>query len=196
MRASKALGATQTTPTVYGTGYLGEGGYDVRDCGGKLLPEYQAWSGMLGRCYSEAKLKVDPSYKGCSVHPNWHNFQVFAEWYTNQENYGKGYDLDKDILVQGNKVYSSKTCCLVPKEVNSGVKFRTGFGISERPNGDFQVRVNVFGKRVSLGNFKDRELAKKAYLTHKVGYSKMIAEKYKSELSLEVYLALTNINIK
>ena len=187
-------GAASPIPTVHGMGSLGEGEFVVRDCKGRILPEYQAWSGMMGRCYSEAKLKVDPSYRGCTVHPDWHNFQNFAKWYTEQENYGKGYDLDKDILVKGNKLYSPETCCLVPKEVNAGVKFRTGFGITTRPEGTFQVRVNVFGKRISLGNFKDKELAKQAYLNHKIEYRKLIAEKYKSEIGARVYLALKNID--
>ena len=181
------------TPTVYGIGYTGSGEYKVR-INGKLTPEYQAWSGMIGRCYSESKLSADPSYRGCTVHEEWLNFQMFAEWYTNQESYGKGYHLDKDVLKQGNKLYSAETCCLIPSEVNIGVKHLKGFGVTKRPNGDFQVRVNIFGKRVSLGSFKCIEQAREAYLEHKIKYKKLIAEKYKNEISAKVYIALTNNN--
>jgi hypothetical protein len=102
-------------PTVWKVGYLGEGKYISRE-GGKLTVVYLKWSNMLERCYSEEYHKKQPTYIGCSVDERWHNFQVFAKWF--EENYIEGYELDKDILLKGNKIYSPETCCFVPKEIN------------------------------------------------------------------------------
>ena len=65
------------------------------------------------------------SYKGVEVCEEWYNFQNFAEWCETQKFLnakdvkGKSYQLDKDILVKGNKIYSPDTCCFVPPEINS-----------------------------------------------------------------------------
>lgn len=92
-------------PRVCGVGYVGSGKYkSTKGC--KLLSKcYDSWTDMLKRCYSEKSQVKQPTYIGCTVHKDWHNFQVFAEWYFSKEYGGKdGYHLDKDILNKGNKV--------------------------------------------------------------------------------------------
>lgn len=49
-------------------------------------------------------------------------FSNFLKWFNG--NYIKGYALDKDILIKGNKVYSPETCCFVPYEINTLVTNR------------------------------------------------------------------------
>ena len=46
-----------------------------------------------------------------------------------------GWELDKDILVKGNKIYSPDTCCFVPKEVN------TVFTKRQSKRGDYPIGV-------------------------------------------------------
>ena len=68
--------------TVYGVGYLGEGKYQV--CiNSKITRCYKTWQHMLERCYDEKYQLRKPTYKGCTVCEEWHNFQNFAEWYYN-----------------------------------------------------------------------------------------------------------------
>lgn len=43
-------------------------------------------------------------------------FSNFAEWF--DKHHVEGWELDKDILVSGNRTYSPETCCFVPHEIN------------------------------------------------------------------------------
>ncbi len=72
---------------------------------------------MLRRCYDDELHSKYPTYKGCSVCDEWHDFQVFAQWY--KSNYIEGYHLDKDIKINGNKVYSPSACLFVSPSENA-----------------------------------------------------------------------------
>ncbi len=102
--------------SVYGVGFVGHGKYKGarRGVGAK---RYKTWTGMLERCYSDKLHTKNPTYIGCTVCPEWHNFQVFAEWY--DKHYIEGHHLDKDIKVNGNKVYSPETCLFVSQGDNT-----------------------------------------------------------------------------
>lgn len=97
--------------TVEGVGYLGTS----RKV--SSLPAYHCWKHMLVRCYSENYHSTRGTYRDCSVEKSWHNFTTFESWF--DENYVEGYHLDKDLLEQGNRVYSKTTCCFIPDYLNS-----------------------------------------------------------------------------
>ena len=101
--------------SVCGIGYLGEGKH-VCSVKQKVTPAYDKWQAMLQRCYDPKVHEKFPTYIGCTVCAEWHNFQVFAEWFYTQDFVGN--ELDKDILCKGNKVYSPTTCLLVSKYAN------------------------------------------------------------------------------
>ncbi len=104
--------------SVFGVGFVGVGEHKVK-LDGKISDSYRCWSGMLGRCYSVSESAGNPTYKDCTVHPDWHNFQTFAKWYhENYPNDGGRYQLDKDILVEGNKIYGPETCMFVSHKAN------------------------------------------------------------------------------
>tara|TARA_R110000787_G_scaffold34560_1_gene89387 strand:- start:260 stop:907 length:648 start_codon:yes stop_codon:yes gene_type:complete len=99
------------SPVVYAVGFFGVGPHKSRTkC-------YYVWKGMFWRCYSETFQKRQPTYIGCSVSSEWHNYQVFAEWF--YANYTKGLHLDKDIKVRGNRVYSPDLCLFVTQKENN-----------------------------------------------------------------------------
>ena len=80
------------------------------------------WHNMYNRCYREDYLEKNPQYKGCSICDEWLNDrEAFYNWVA--ENYyiidGEQIDLDKDILVKGNKVYSPDTCIFAPHVINT-----------------------------------------------------------------------------
>lgn len=104
---------------VYGVGYIGYGNYgSIKD--GVPSKAYYCWSAMIERCYCKKFLKKSCAYIGCSVCDEWHNFQNFAEWYyKNYPTDGLKYELDKDIKIKGNKLYSPEICMFVTRKENS-----------------------------------------------------------------------------
>lgn len=95
------------SPSVCGVGFMGKGVFKSI-ARGVVTKEYKTWINMLNRCYDPMYQARCPTYVGCSVCAEWHNFQNFAEWMSTQDHEGK--QLDKDIKVEGNKVYSPDTC--------------------------------------------------------------------------------------
>lgn len=105
-------------PSVYGAGFIGDGTYKAK-VNNKTTAAYIAWKGMLQRCYDEKWRKANPYYCGVTVSSDWLNFQLFAEWfYKSLPSDGGKYQLDKDSMVSGNKVYSAETCCLLTQADN------------------------------------------------------------------------------
>lgn len=112
-------------PSVYGVGFTGDGEFSTKD-----RDSHQCWVSMLARCYSKKFIARNPTYKGCIVCDEWHNFQNFAKWY--YENYpkdGEKYQLDKDLSCCGErgKLYSPDTCLFVTAQVNSENAFAKSY---------------------------------------------------------------------
>ena len=79
-------------------------------------PYFRVWKSMLERCYSIKYQERFLTYKGCSVSEEWLTFSRFKSWMEYQG--WEGLQLDKDLLFEGNKVYSEETCVFVSREVN------------------------------------------------------------------------------
>ena len=151
-------------------------GKQVRFSGG-VCPFYAKWAQMIRRCYDPAYHKHRPTYLGCSVDARWIYFSNFKLWMEAQD--WEGMELDKDILVVGNKVYSPETCCFVPRLVNNfvaenqGIRGEWPIGVYQR--GDtkkFVARCKDFNvgpkKYTPLGQFDCPNMAHKAWLAHKL----------------------------
>ncbi len=82
-----------------------------------VCPYYSSWSHMIKRCYSQCTVSKNPSYMGCTVEDDWLLFSTYRVWMIQQD--WEGNQLDKDILFEGNKVYSERTCVFVYGKVNS-----------------------------------------------------------------------------
>lgn len=80
-------------------------------------PCYVVWTRMLQRCYDAKCQERNPTYKGCTVSEEWLTFSNFKNWMMEQDFEGK--HLDKDLLFEGNKVYSAETCVFVTPMVNT-----------------------------------------------------------------------------
>lgn len=80
-------------------------------------PYYKVWSDMLRRCCSEDFKKQNIVYADVEVCEEWLRFSSFRNWSVSR--YADGMQLDKDILIRGNRLYSPQTCCYVPNYVNT-----------------------------------------------------------------------------
>ena len=119
---------------------------------------------MLERCYRSSN-ESRPSYIDCTVCEEWLTFSNFKAWMEKQDWQGK--ELDKDILVNGNKVYGPDFCAFVDKSVNLFMMDRASsrglymIGVSLEKNGRFRSQChNPFTKKKEhLGYFDCEKLA-------------------------------------
>ena len=186
-------------PTLYGKGFIGIGEYSSRNKGA-----YDLWLGMFKRVYDLNYHKRQPTYSEVMMCKEWHNFQNFAKWCYSQEFFnardenGKAYQLDKDILVKGSKIYSPETCCFVPSCINKLIQtdrsnkgeYPTGVCLHKK-SGKFLSYLNRFGVHTHLGYFLTSEDASKAYVQEKEIYVKDVAEKWKGRIDDKVYKHLS-----
>lgn len=140
-----------------------------------MCPYFQVWQNMLMRCYSAKCQERWPTYKGCSVSEEWKTFSNFRAWMVKQD--WEGNHLDKDLLFEGNKIYSEDTCVFVTQMVN---KFTLDSGAARgewvigvywnKGVGKFMSRCcNPFTKKQEfLGHFPIELEAHNAWLKRKL----------------------------
>jgi hypothetical protein len=151
--------------------------YENVDGKSKLLwkcPLYQVWVSMIKRCYSSSIHNKFTTYSGCSVVPSWEKFSAFREWMESQD--WKGKQLDKDILIPGNKVYGPDTCVFVSGQLNSFMTdsgaargaLPTGVSLNKQC-GKFRAQCsNPFTVKIEiLGLFADSSDAHEAWRARK-----------------------------
>lgn len=141
---------------------------------------YMRWHNMIKRCYSPEYHRRFPTYKGCSVCDDWLVFSKFKCWMKTQN--WKGKQLDKDLLISGNKIYSPDTCLFVSEAINSlilhNVTSKNGYPQGVHVNiksGLYIAQCRNKGSVRYLGRFKTAELASKAYKAYKYKLIKVIA---------------------
>lgn len=187
---------------VYGVGYLG---MEIPIITDKLYNKcYTSWHGMIERSFSEKFKTRQPVYKDCTSCKEWENYANFKKWF--DENYyeidGKTMNLDKDILVKGNKIYSPDTCVFVPTEINALFtktnKFRGEFPIGVYYKKKLkkyiaqcsEIQSNGKKAQTHIGVFNTPEEAFYAYKEYKEKVIKKVADEYKEVIPNKLYEAL------
>ena len=191
------------SPSVYGIGVVGTK-YPISE-GGRDTKEYTLWCNMLKRCYSDTYKKQRPTYEGCEVSENFKYYEYFYEWCQNQVGFGnEGWQLDKDLLVKGNKVYSENVCIFIPTEINS-VLIKCTATRGEHLIGAhwcktkkaFVARVNKSKKGSEyLGLFNTEIEAFNAYKQAKENYIKELANKWRGRIDVRAYNALMKYQVE
>ena len=149
-------------------------------------PIYKRWSSMITRCYSETMLIKYPSYEDKYVGEDWKYLSKFKAWMEVQN--WEGLQLDKDILIKGNKEYRAEACAFVPGYVNSSLC------LSDRGRGDYPVgvcynkkdktyfaKIKSMGKVTDLGYHPTPELAHAAWQKAKIVELENIINRYSFE---------------
>lgn len=158
---------------------------------------YEVWNHMLQRT-SESYIKYRPSYAGTIVDPAFVRFSDFYSWATQQFGWdAEGYQLDKDLLCKGNRVYGPNTCVFLPPRINSllitnasrRTELPAGVRQGRRP-GTFEARVSNSGARISLGTYLDVDAAFAAYKNGKEALIRKVAEQYRHDIDPRAYDAL------
>ena len=120
---------------------------------------YMTYANVVKRAKTGGEYQAkNPAYIGTSN--GFEDFQAFADWATQQIGYGvPGFELDKDLLVPGNKVYSQETCCFLPKEINTALirdhsSKTSGFpvGIYRHNKNGLVAKTSIRGKLVHLAS--------------------------------------------
>ena len=190
------------SPSVYGVGITGTK-YPSR-VNGVLTKEYDLWTGMLRRCYSDALKKKYPTYIDCEVSDKFKSYEYFYEWCHKQIGFNsKDWQLDKDLLVKGSKVYSENTCVFIPQEINlmlikcdaSRGEHLIGVCWHKKDNAFVAKVSKTKGKREYLGFFKTEIEAFNSYKQAKESFVKEQANKWKDEIDDRAYNALMNYEV-
>jgi len=189
--------------TLYGIGFLGEGKYTCDDIW------YDHWRAMIERVNIKNN-NFHRTYADVTIYEEWYNYQNFAKWA--EENYyitqNIRMELDKDILLKGNKTYNPDVCVFVPQPIN------TLFVKADKSRGNLPIGVywherdqeyraqcsyitdNGTRKNKWLGGYNNPEDAYLAYKKFKESHIKEIADRYKEYIPEELYKALYGYRVE
>lgn len=176
--------------------------------GKKEVKEYIVWKSMLSRC-GEKFWKRQPAYVGTTCSDNFKSYEYFYEWcqeqigFKNVDENGNSWQLDKDIICRGNKLYSEDTCVFVPQRLNK-LLIKSDSARGEHPIGvSFNKKLKKFVSTCYinekyakyLGLYETSEDAFHVYKAFKEAYVKNVAEKYKHTIDSRVYEALLSYEV-
>lgn len=157
------------------------------------------WNNMNTRCYNENYHAESPQYIGCEVCQEWlDDKENFYDWV--KENYytvgSEQMDLDKDILVKNNKIYSPETCIFAPHNINVYFENLTREPLYVPSKHQYKMSIFIDGKNVDLGLFDTEEAAKAIYIKHKEAAILAKADIYKDSIPGKLYDAMINWKIE
>lgn len=149
---------------------------------------YQRWIGMLRRCSDNF---MEASYTGATVSDEFKSFMSFREWSISgglTEKNKNILELDKDILIAGNKEYSPVACVYVPGYINRLIltadasRGECYLGVKRNQNGRrFMATYALNGKTKHIGIYDTQEEAHYMWQTTKSKYILEVIEKYKMD---------------
>lgn len=142
----------------------------------RIRKYYSVWSNMILRCYPKNKAKRYDCYSATTVCDEWKLLSSFKKWFDN--NYVKGWHLDKDLLDPSVKTYSKHTCRFIPRSLNNlftdmnsnrGIyKIGVSYSIEHKK---FRASLNFgMGNQKHIGYFKTEDDAHECYMREKIKF--------------------------
>lgn len=185
---------TLETRRIYNVGFntitRGGEGYAAKDESG-IFREYDHWRRMLQRSYDPEWFAKHPTYERCEVNPKWWNYQHFALYYHECTYKSSTSDLDKDLLVMGNKEYGPDTCVFIPEKINKAIVIRGA--VARWHNRDKVYESNCNG--VYIGRSQDPLRYVEQWLDLKHNHIKALTESCIDILDPRAYDALINFKV-
>lgn len=109
--------------TFYGVGCMGVGPISTNPKS-PMYKAYKAWDSMMARCHSNTHKTRHPSTTNSNCCTEWLNCQTFGSWYTSQKGWEQaGWQVDKDLMGDGQRTYSPETCVIIPPIINTALRF-------------------------------------------------------------------------
>ena len=163
------------------------------------------YNNLYNRCYNERVHELKPWYRDCTICDEWLSLpgrnedktgrQRFIDW-VNDGNFYEiegepTVELDHNILVKGNTIYSPETCIYAPKSINSmfsgfhGRKNDLPVGVLQLPNGLYKPQVQDF-----KWAFKTQEEAWQIYAEYQKGRVIEVANRYYGQIPMKLYEAM------
>ena len=157
------------------------------------------WHNMYNRCYSDSYHERSPQYIDCKMCDEWlDDRESFYDWV--RENYykidGEQIDLDKDILINGNKEYGTENCIFAPHSINTYFENLTREPIYLPKLNKYRMDIFLEGKTVNIGYYDTEEEAKKVFIKHKEAAILAKADLYKDRIPRKLYDAMVNWSIE
>lgn len=172
--------------TVCGVGYYGM----TMNTKEYLSTSYVKWADMIQRCYSKHIHKnYKPQYKDKLVCEEWQNYANFKLWYDEHITEGCQIDLDKDLLKQGNKVYSPETCVFIEHYINTTFEGKRGDCVIQNKDGKY-----IYTKKKNVV-FDTEEDAVQEYYKDQQKLINNMAEKHKGKIPNCTYEAMLRWNV-
>ncbi len=146
---------------------------------------------MYYRMYNRCLTRL--AYKDCKICSEWlNNKENFYKWVS--QNYytidNEQIDLDKDILIKGNKIYSPDTCVFVPHHLNICFSSNLKEPIYLKKLNKYKIGIWTGTRDITIGYFDNKEEAIKEYIRHKEAFILTKADKYKDKIPDTLYNAM------
>lgn len=160
-------------------------------------PFYTAWCNMLKRGFCAKFKGKNPAYDLVSVCNEWLLFSNFKKWMIQHD--WEDNHLDKDIIFQGNKVYSPDACCFVSSQLNQLLNSRAAkrgdypLGVHfNKINIKYRAQIRIKGRLISLGCFITPMQAHAAWQKAKSDYIEQAANEQTDERIKKALLLRVN----
>lgn len=141
--------------------------------------EFKTWNSIFGRVINKSEV-----YHGYEVEQSWYNFYQFEYDFKHLINYNciekypdLNWQLDKDIMGHGNKIYSRENCAFVPTHLNkffaNDYKNRknefSGLHVHIKDDGDktYNASTSMYGKSINLYTHETQLKAYNVYTAKK-----------------------------